>query len=229
MKNYTQTGNGTNHYGWGTTGVGVGTFQNWNAAVAFPYNTGLGDSACAGGTNASFSGVTCLGAKSGLNLLTTTNALLITGGTNGIGGTLTGGNNVLLMSTGYVTVDAASASTSNYMNITNAIITNLAPPNYVSGFGSSAGYAGNTNGTSIGFKWNVGFGGTASSGVIRFANATANGWYCTARDITNPSLYVEDVASTSTTDITVTNYSRTTGLAAAWTSGDQLLFNCWGY
>lgn len=96
-------------------------------------------------------------------------------------------------------------------------------PTISSGFGTTPSVSAN-NGT-IAFRINVGTGGTASSGVIGLPTATT-GWNCNVDDITTPASYVTDQTASTTTTATVQNYSRTTGLATAWTASDILAVSC---
>lgn len=109
--------------------------------------------------------------------------------------------------------------------ITTLLCSNTAPT-IASGFGTSPSIA-NNNGT-CSFTVNVGTGGTANSGVLTLP-AASHGWSCRGEDRTTPASFVESVFSTSTTSVTVNNYSRTTGLAIAWTASDVLEISCFGY
>jgi hypothetical protein len=124
-------------------------------------------------------------------------------------------------------VDCPAAGTSQWLNIENSIYHNTVAPTISSGFGSVPSVPhGNSDAA---FTVNVGTGGTASSGVITFATAAPNGWACFANDNTNNATFVEGVVSTSASSITITNYSRTTGLPIAWTASDVLVVSCSGF
>lgn len=100
-------------------------------------------------------------------------------------------------------------------------------PTIASGFGSSPSIPAN-NGTAA-FTVNVGTGGVASSGVITMPTATT-GWACTANPTGAPqAAAVTDSAPTSTTSITLTNYTVSTGIALAWPAGTVLEVICVGY
>jgi hypothetical protein len=233
MKDYAQAGTASNNYAWGNTGFGGSALQHWNGAVAFPYNTAMGDTSCVGATGASFTGVACFGAKNGNVLSTAANALIMNGGTNGRVGntTFASGSGVILVGSGRLVVDTPAAGTTDFINVENTYIASTTTPSWVSGFNATApGPAGSTYGTtSERFGWLTGTGTAASSGVFAFATAAPNGWHCVGRDETNPASYTEDFAATSTTQVTVTNYSRTTGLAANWTASDILDVSCQGF
>jgi hypothetical protein len=234
LKSYNQTGTSGNNYLTGTATFGAGSLSNWNAAVANPYNTAFGNGSCAGASSGtvSFSGIACFGPRVGHVLTTATNSLIISGGGTGFAGaagaTFASGSSVILISSGTANIDTPAAGTTHFINMENTYIASTAAPSYVSGFGTNAGWNG-SGATSQHFQWKVGTGGTASTGVFSFPTAAPNGWYCTGRDYTTPASYVEDFAPTSTTTVTVTNYSRTTGSAVAWTSGDFLDVSCAGY
>jgi hypothetical protein len=100
-------------------------------------------------------------------------------------------------------------------------------PTIASGFGSSPSVTQN-NGTAT-FLINVGTGGTATSGVVTMPAATT-GWSC----IVSPTAAPQAAAimysqPTSTTSITITNYTLTTGVALAWPASTVIAVNCVGY
>ena len=90
------------------------------------------------------------------------------------------------------------------------------------GFGTSPSIQ--TNSGAKSFSVNVGTGGKAISGVIGLPTAP-HGWACNAHDNTTPAHNVEDVVTTTTT-ATIMNFSRTTGIAAAWAASDVLEVGC---
>lgn len=56
---------------------------------------------------------------------------------------------------------------------------------------------------------------------------TANyGWVCTATNITNAATMSTVQTGSSTSSVTLTNYSRTTGTATPWNAGDVILISC---
>ena len=89
----------------------------------------------------------------------------------------------------------------------------------VSGFGTSPSVP-NSNGTAA-FSIDVGTGGTASTGTITLPAATT-AWVVSCYDVTTPASYITHQTGGTTTTAAVTNYSRTTGLATAWTASDIL-------
>ena len=91
---------------------------------------------------------------------------------------------------------------------------NGASPTISSGFGTSPSIV-QQNGTAA-FEINVGTGGSATSGVIGLPTA-ANGWSCTAQDMSTNIVTRETAFTTTTVTLTA---------ASAWTASDKLLVNC---
>lgn len=96
-----------------------------------------------------------------------------------------------------------------------------------SGFGTSPSVANGSDFTA--FSVNVGTGGAASSGIITMPVAAPHGYACSAVNTTNPASFVTVGTPTSATTITLTNYSRTTGLLIAWTASDVISVSCEPY
>jgi hypothetical protein len=93
--------------------------------------------------------------------------------------------------------------------------------------GTSPSIAAN-NGTSA-FTVNVGTGGTASTCTVTMPAATT-GWACFVAPNGAPqAAAVTYSAPTSTTSITLTNYTQSTGAALAWTTGFVLQVGCAAY
>jgi hypothetical protein len=79
------------------------------------------------------------------------------------------------------------------------------------------------------FTVNVGTGGTASTCTVTMPTATT-GWSCMVAPNGAPqAAAVTYSAPTSTTLITLTNYTQSTGVALAWTASTVLNVNCTGY
>lgn len=168
----------------------------------------------------------------------TTRVLFLQAGTGGMGFRI-GGNHIFTMDgSGLIpqTNNAYDAGSSGArfrsifagtsLNIGTAAVTfSGAVPTISSGFGASPSVV---SGTATAFTINVGTGGTAQNGVIGLPTATT-GWNCTVRDLTNNATFVTDQTASSTTTATVQNYSRTTGLAIAWTASDILRVTCVAY
>ena len=100
-------------------------------------------------------------------------------------------------------------------------------PTLASGGCTSAAMV-NNNGTAR-FEADVGTSCSGSQPLVFTLPATTTGWNCTAQNVTNPATSVAAQSSAvSTTSVTITNYSRTTGLAQAWTDGDNVVVSCLG-
>lgn len=95
-------------------------------------------------------------------------------------------------------------------------------PTIASGFGTSPSIAARST---LVFKIVIGSGGTASTGVITMLTANY-GWVCTATNITNAATMSTVQTGSSTSSVTLTNYSRTTGTATPWNAGDVILISC---
>lgn len=113
-------------------------------------------------------------------------------------------------------------------NITqNAVLSwAQATPTIPSGFGVTPSVTGTR---SAAFSVNVGTGGTASTGVIAMNATATTGWACNVDDITTPATNATRQTASSTTTVTVTNYARTTGIAAAWPASDIIQLACTAY
>lgn len=96
-------------------------------------------------------------------------------------------------------------------------------PSVSSGFGSGALV---TAGVGAAFRVNVGTGGVATSGVIAMGQTAPVGFNCSVDDLTTAASFVTVETASSTTLVTVGNFSRTTGLSIAWTASDILMMNC---
>lgn len=92
-----------------------------------------------------------------------------------------------------------------------------------SGFGSSPVLVA---GHDLGFQWNVGIGGSANSGTLTMGGTAPTGWACSVADVTNPGTSNTVQSASTTTTVSVNNYSRTLGTALAWAASDKLNFNC---
>lgn len=102
-----------------------------------------------------------------------------------------------------------------------------AAPTIGSGFCTSPTIP-NANGT-VAFEINVGGTGCAgSTGVINMPTANLR-WRCDFTNISNPATNVPSQTTASTNTVSVTNYSRTTGIASNWTASDIVVASCNGY
>lgn len=77
------------------------------------------------------------------------------------------------------------------------------------------------------FSVGVGTSCSGSQPLVFTLPAATTGWNCTARNSTNAATSAPAHSSAvSTTSVTITNYARTTGLAAAWTDADNVVVTC---
>jgi len=83
------------------------------------------------------------------------------------------------------------------------------------------------NGTAA-FTINVGTACATSVGTITMPAATT-GWVCHFANVTAPASNVPSQTGGTTTTVTLTNYARTTGLAANWTDSNVIRAMCTGY
>jgi len=190
------------------------------------------------------SNVTAIGFSSG-NKLTTGNLNTFYGSQSGYGVT-TGAQNTIIgavtnalineITTGIsniiigYNVTVPSATQNSQINLGNVYYANAGSPTISSGFGAGASIVAKAG--SAAFTINVGTGGTASSGVIQMGGQPT-GYICRATDRTNSTSFIEDVVTTSTAQVTITNFSRfQTAIPAtptAWTASDILEISCAGY
>ena len=91
----------------------------------------------------------------------------------------------------------------------------------ISGMGTGQSVT-SSNGTAV-FTIGTGTSNAASTATITFPAAT-NGWVVYAQNVTVPASNVIGQTGGSTTTATITNYARTTGLAANWT--DSHVIRC---
>jgi hypothetical protein len=208
----------------GDTTRGGNTFVGASAGLAATTaykNTFLGMLA---GTNAiSSTNLTLLGERAGQNI-TTANNMVIVGGEVGLT-CATGGSVILVGAAG--NADCPAAGSSFWLNIGNAVLESMTVPTVQSGFGTGASV---TNGkSSAAFTVGVGTGGVVSTGNISLGNAAPNGWACSAVDQTNPAGSNTVATPNTTGSISLTNYSRTTGLATPWVASDVVVVACHGY
>ena len=93
--------------------------------------------------------------------------------------------------------------------LANATFPITGSPSIASGVGTSPSSPVQGSAGGI-FTLNVGTGGSASSGVITMGtNPAPHGWVCSVVDTTNPGTSNTVATSSTTTTLTLTNYSRT--------------------
>jgi len=136
--------------------------------------------------------------------------------------TLTTGSNNVIIGNG---LDVVSASSASYTNI-NGIAGYGTKPTVASGFGTTPTVPSGTS--TFAFTVNVGTGAAATGGVLTMP-AAPTGWACNVDDITTPAGNSTRMTAQTATTVTFTNYSRTTGIAAAWPASDILAISCNAY
>lgn len=147
----------------------------------------------------------------------------ITTGAGGTGATANGASGSIALQVAGTTILGLSSAS---INIGTTLLISTTAPTISSGFGTSPSVP-NSNSTAV-FTVNVGTGGTATAGVVAMPTAV-NGWACKVTDITTTDSFVTEQNAMTTTTVSVKNYSRTTGLAIAWTASDILQFQCKAY
>jgi len=221
LKNQTVTGAN------GMTAIGTNAMLNENNSNGGNNSTALGNNAGSGhvGT-ASYRGMTFLGANTGGALTTATNSTLIGSGVGNT--TMVNGGGVLLIGSGNIAVDTPGTGTNNYINIENALIgySSGSAPTIASGFAATGS---TIAGTTFEFRVTVGSGTPGSTGTVTMP-AAANGWDCTANDVTttSSSVFLTKQSGGSATTVVLTNYN-TSAAATAWVGGDVLNVKCLAY
>ncbi len=104
------------------------------------------------------------------------------------------------------------------------IIISSTAPTIASGFGTSPSITANNTAA---FRVTVGS-APGSTGVLTLPTAT-NGWACQASNITTNATLTVSQSAVSTTSVTLTSYSRTTGIAASFTASDVIAIMCLAY
>ncbi len=119
------------------------------------------------------------------------------------------------------------ASQPSSINIETQLVDSGTNPSIASGFGSSPTCTRCNNTAAM--EINVGTGGSASSGVVTMPSALTR-WACDVNPSGAPQAgAVMYAATTSTTSITITNYTVATGIALAWPSGAIITVSCRAY
>lgn len=122
---------------------------------------------------------------------------------------------------------AGTIQATSFKGAANIIISGTAPT--LASGGCTTPTAVTSNGTAA-FSVGVGTSCSGSQPLVFTLPAAATGWQCHARNATNAATSVAAQSSAvSTTSVTITNYARTTGLAAAWTDSDVVVVSCMGY
>src|ERR1035437_9190810 len=215
---YYNTANGYAALYYNTTGYNntMTGFQSGYGAVGVNANTT--------GSNNTFLGFRTVGAGAA-----DTNEIVIGANAVGMGSNTTVIGNTSTIGTYipagglYVTGSISATTTMGYTHI----LSSATAPTVSSGFGTSPTIP-NNNGTAA-FTVNVGTGGTASSGVITLPAASV-GWACHVTPNGAPHAAAEVFsAPTSSTSITITNYTASSGIALAWPASTVLQVLCTAY
>jgi hypothetical protein len=100
-------------------------------------------------------------------------------------------------------------------------------PTISAGFCSTSPSITASNGVAA-FDINVGTSCSGSVGTLAMPAATT-GWVCHFEDVTTPASYVISQTGGANNTVTLTAYSRTTGLASNFTASDHIRASCIGY
>lgn len=205
-------GTNTNSWGWAYNGNGTDTTPGTNLV---PNGTGSASTFACHNSNGS-SGTYCavIGTTSGSDKLTT-------------GWIYFADNNSAGSETGHPEL------WNNIVGIKTKILSVLNKGLFVhSGTAPTAGTCGTSPGTPVGdsnvFKITSGTGGISGTCAVTLPTAPPGGGHCTCRDDTNSATTIVDAGISGTT-ITLTTYSRTTGLAANFAASDVFACQCQYY
>jgi hypothetical protein len=225
------------------TAIGALAMQS-GAAITGANNTAVGANALFVLTGAAANN-TAIGVNAGSTATTATQDVLI--GSGVAPGTIAGTNEIVIGSfatgAGSNTTTIGTTSTTDtyfggatalsgvhaakYFTSGTHILISGTAPTIASGFGTSPSIP-NNNGTAA-FTVNVGTGGAATSGVLTMPAATT-GWVCMVTPNGAPQAAgVTYSAPTSTTSVTLTNYTASTGAALAWSASYVLQVSCHAY
>lgn len=125
--------------------------------------------------------------------------------------------------------NAAGALVAGAITGTSYLVSNLAisstAPTIASG-GCTSPAVTNNNGTAS-FLITLGSSCTGISTFTLTLPAATNRWACTAIDLTTPATYQPaETAAASTTSVVITNFNRTTGIAADYVAGSTVRVSC---
>lgn len=127
-----------------------------------------------------------------------------------------------------VTLDASLAVLAGTtFQLANIITMSATDPTVASGFCTSPTIT-SANGT-FAFLLTIGTSCTGvTTGTLTLPTAST-GWVCMFHNVTSPASFVLGQTGGTTTTVTVTNYSRTTGLATDFTDSEVIRVGCHGY
>lgn len=144
------------------------------------------------------------------------------GASNGLS---SGGSGIVNVGNG-TAGDASGTINYSAVKLNGVTLASATAPTITSGFGTSPSLT--ANGTAA-VMLNVGTGGTASSGTITMPFTAAHGWSCSVNNINasvgNRADNTVQISYT-TTNVTVQNQTKSTGVGVAWTASDVVLLNC---
>ena len=211
--------------GWGTANTLIGT------AGALTSNVGFTTSGAFSGGTFSGTSVTGTGLIKGNQLQSTvatgTAPLIVASTTNVANLNASSLSGATFAAPGAIGTTTAGVVKTTTLEVPN-VLCSSSSPSISSGFGTTPSIP-NVNG-SCSFTLNVGTGGTASSGVIAMNSTATTGWNCDVHPNGTPqAAAVTYSAPTSTTSVTLTNYTQSTGVALAWTAGLVFNVSCFGY
>jgi hypothetical protein len=109
--------------------------------------------------------------------------------------------------------------------LTNRIFYSATAPTWNAGFGNTT-TVGTQNGTTA-FQVTIPASPSGSTGTVNLPSATTE-WNCYANDKTNATTVVVAQTGWATNTATFTAFSRTTGAAVTWTTGDVIEMSCSG-
>jgi len=142
----------------------------------------------------------------------------VTGNVSGTAATVTGAAQSAITSVGTLT----GLSSSSYKDGAGNLIISSTAPAIASGFGTSPSILANNTAA---FQVTV---GTATSttyyGTLTMP-AAPNGWVCNVQNVSTPTISSRQTAS-STTSVSISDFSSSTNNLIQWLTGDVLLFQC---
>lgn len=122
---------------------------------------------------------------------------------------------------------AGTVAATNYRVASTPVILGTAPT--LASGGCTSPTAVTANGTAA-FSIGVGTSCSGSQPLVFTLPAATTGWICHGVNTSNAATSSpRQTGAVSTTSVTITNFSETTGLAAAWTNSDNVVVSCMGY
>ncbi len=192
---------------------GDGTSGSHNATGFGPVNSGNMFGAFTNGTERVLFG------NNGM-LLNSTGSLFWTSGS--LGNTITGDTGLCRGAAGQININDGTTTCTNYRDISlrHTVAAGTAPTISSGGGGTGAAIAGADEAGAV----TVGTSIATGSIVVALGTAYTNAPPCFAEDTTNSATIVT-VCVATTTQLTLTSYSRTTGIAGNFTASDVVRFS----